>query len=202
MLLFICDYVVIDLLIVARLLISITIDRVALILNQFLTSLSQAKTEHLVIKVSLHVLVSFLEFSDHNFLPWIEVCRICSVSLIQICGVRSLPSASHALHIEDGVWVDYRDYWNYNQARASRDQQWHVLTSPSVKYNDEETRKDSEFHSEKDDVLLLVVHDTKLLVIRKAKDREQAVENTGCVTMFFFLLIKPFIDDLIFLYLR
>ena len=102
---------------------SANVDRVALELNQLLTSFSQSKPEHLVIEVSLHVLVPLLELSDHNFLPRVEVCRVRSMSLIQICPViHTRASARHTFHVENGVRVDYRDYRDYDQARARSNQ--------------------------------------------------------------------------------
>ena len=141
--------------------------------------------------------MSFLEFSDHDFLSWIELSGICSVTtLIQIRVVYSITPARHTLHIEDGVRVDYWDYRDYNKARACSDQRRHVLTSPGVENDDEEACEDGQLQAKEDDMLLLVVHDAELLMIRQAENGEQAVEDARCVSMLLFFI--PFFDDFIF----
>ena len=75
-----------------------------------------------------------------------------------------------------------------------------MLTGPGVENDDEEACEDGQLQAEKDDMLLLVVHDAKLLMIGQAENREQAVEDARCVSMLLFF--SQFFNDFIVQYYR
>ena len=72
--------------------------------------------------------MSFLELSDGNFLSLIEICGIGMPSpvvwiiVVHVTIVACRTAAGHAFHIEDGVGVDYGDYWYNYEARSCRNQ--------------------------------------------------------------------------------
>ena len=75
-----------------------------------------------------------------------------------------------------------------------------MLTGPGVENDDEESCENGQLQDEKDDMLLLVVYDAELLMIRQAKEREEAVEDARCVYMLLFF--SQLFVDFIFLQYR